>query len=566
MYSSRIHKQTHRFGIHAPHGLPLYSIIFITCIVLLQQAFFFASFDVSSIGFLNQFNNSQQETAGLIHLKDSQSIIDSFDSTPITLTLYAIPGQDAVTLTIPKSELGIILNNQQLESDANQYDHTSLIPFAGLFTDNTAQMKNYISIDQSVLQAYADQLHSSYYIAPVNAKPTYPLTRSDEQIISITPSAVGYSYGANQIADAISSAAITRLDQAGLSAAIVSPTVAEEFLAKQDETLLSMFTSEVQFTDEDYTYSLSGNNELLAALEPTASTGYTLNLDTLASFLDTWLSPQYTVLPTATSSGKTVDTAAIAGQYAKALRSSNPETPIQITYKNLAIIQDSNPDNNTQLQQLVHDLGQKYDAGITVIQFDKEQINASYDGGRSRVAASTYKLLVAYAVAQDISNGTSQWSDRTYNRTIRACLESMLVYSTNHCAENWVKNEYGYNYINQLADSIGLAGTCFGCGEFTLAATNDQVQLMRMFYESEGIDQAIADIVLDMLDRGRGQNGIPYGSPYKIYNKIGWVPGHYNDTAIIELPNTTIGLSIYTNSNNWGQIRDITSQIVATFE
>lgn len=566
MYSHRIPKQTQHFSsVHLPHRSALYIGAFMACLIIVQQALFFAAVDTSAFNVFSNQPNKQLTSSAFIHLNESESIIDDFNVSPIALTLYATPHTDTVTISIPKSELGITLDEQKLRSDANRYDPNSLIPFAGLFTDNSVLLADYITIDQTVLNDYAGALHAKHYIAPTNSTPTYPVG-SNELVVSA--SSVGYSYGAAQIADALTDAASLHLDQVGLSAATINPTVTESFLQTQASTLQNLRDSAVQFTDGDYFYTLTGNNDLLASVEPTSSTGYTLNLDSLAAFLNTWLAPQYTQLPTVSQAGKTVDTAAVAQQYAKSLRATTTQQPLQITYKTLYTVSDSTAIKPTaELQALVTELGTKYDAGISIQQFDGDEIYASYHGGRSKIAASTYKLLVAYAVAADVSNGTTAWSDPTYNRSTRACLESMLVYSTNHCARNWVINEYGYGYINDLAASLQLTGTCFDCGEYTLASTNDQIRLMQMFYDATGLDREIADIVLDMLDRGRGQNGIPYGNDsYKIYNKIGWVPGHYNDTAIIELPNTTIALSIYTDSNNWAQIRDITSQVIPYFE
>lgn len=559
MYSHRIHKYKHHSGVvHVSRGLTLYVTLSIACLIIIQQAIFFAAVDTSALSSLFSRQPSGQLSA-VINLDSSEEIINDFMSSSVDLTLYATPNGQDTTITILASDLGITLDKEMLRNKASRYDPSSLIPFAGLATDRTVPFSEYISVDQTKLTAYAQALHQQYYIAPTNSIPSYAV---GSQSISLSPSIAGYSYGVAQIEKVLYDAIAMRIDSVGLSAKSIQPTITDAFLQTQTATLNNIRNSRVTFSDDNHSYVLAGNNQALTAVEPTTTTGYTLNLAKLRTVLQEWISPQFTPNPIADQQDKTIDLDLLAEQYAKALRSDS-EQSIKIAYTDAIPVADTaQTDSSVDLQQLVTTLGEQYGAGIAIKQLDGNALSASYDAGRSKVSASTYKLLVAYAVAQDISSGASQWSDSVYNSTIRSCMESMLVQSTNPCASNWVKNEYGYDYMNDIAASLQLTSTCFGCGDYTLSSTSDQIRLMELFYRSTGVNQDIADTILDMLDRGRGQSGIPYGQPYKIYNKIGWVPGYFNDTAIIELPNTTVALSIYTDSNSWTQIRDITSQVI----
>lgn len=570
----------HGHGFHhgrffGHHRLPTVFFLAICAVILVQHALYFSGFSFASI---QRSGSSESAPIALVSLDDYEAVVSEFYDEPLEFTLHGSNELAAETMVLSKQDIGFSIDREQMAVDARDYDYRkSAIPLGGLFFRDEVRLSDYITIDEEKLRAFAATLHEDTKVAPAEATVTYPIGSGDP---IFTPSKVGYSYKTDLIADTLKMSIYAQSDSVGLSASPVTPAVTQDFLTRHRSEIDRIYEKQVAFEYSGEIYTLAGNNELLGAIRQDAKGSVGFDDAQLAAHIARWVGPWYEVTPSpaiadrniAAVEGLVIDGAAAVASYKQALLADDSTTlqPITVTMmppQVPAAVQPQTHTSQQELQALVNHLGDTYDAAIAVQEFGAQERTASYAGGERRVAASTYKLAVAYAVAQQISDGTMTWGDPVNGRTTRSCMESMIVYSTNHCAEAWRYNVFGADHLNDMAASLGLGGVCFECGFYSQSSVLDQVAFMRMFYQSEGLDPEVAAVITDMLDRQKYRNGIPYAaSGYNTYNKIGWVPGHYNDTAIIEMDAGPVAISIYTNSGGWGQIRGITSQLVTFLE
>lgn len=561
------HGRAHR-DILVRQRLPILVFVVLLVVVGLQNILFFSG--VSMPGFLNR--GSTSSTPALIALDDHAEVTSDFDQQPITITLYNASSEEIETLIYSKRELGFSLDTVALAADADSYNYReSLVPFGSAIFDHTVDITNYITLDTQQLLRITSQIEAEHQVNTVNAAISFP---PDGGNPSFTPSKTGISYGSQRLFETIRSAIYTRTNSVGVSPVTTQPDVNQAFLEDHVDRLGEIVASRVTFEANGTSSVMFGNNELLQAIQPDTNGNFGFDNQLLRAYLEKRLAPVFeqvatpemniagTTYPAVT--GVSINTPALLSAYESALLTGQERTiEVPLTETTAQPTAEGISGSEAHLQAAVSNIAKKYNAAVYVEELEAEKRSAGYTAHQPRIAASTYKLLVAYAVALDISEGKQTWDDRTYNRSVRACLDSMIVYSTNHCAENWVYNVYGTDYLNRLGASVGLLSSCFGCSDYAQSSVADQITLLKAFIHAEGLDRQVADVVVDMLQRQRWRSGIPYGLSYQTMNKIGWVPGHYNDTAVIYTDNGAVALSIYTNSNGWSQIREITAEVLS---
>ena len=564
--------QSRSHAHHVPHmhTKPLLIAVFsaIIAIMAVQHVLFLLKIDISKLS-----NSRNPSSSYVVNSLNYNKLINDYDAKPITLTLYGYEGKSDVKIEITKGELGFALDSDRLKNDIESYDaKQSLIPLGGLLFEDSLSLSEYISVDSKKLAEYAKSIHDKNLVVGQNA--TISFDRSSNNPI-ITDEIDGYEYSTEQIAEMLGVSLRSADAQVGVSVVRQQPKVTRMFLEKNIDKLASLWDSSVQFNSTDQQLQLRGNNQLLDTVIPGPDNAIDISDELLEKYIDKWVAPAFSSTPSPAIgseipaySGKSVDTASAARQYKQALLYGGSRE-LSLTIRELQPPAEplaAGDISQGALQALVNHLGKQKGTAIAVAELKEGGRSADSSGSQTRVAASTYKLVVAYAVASDISSGKASWDSPIMSYTYRSCLESMLVRSTNHCATEWARNIYGFETLNRVASSIGLNGTCFGCEEYAMSSVIDQTKLMQAFYNAEKLNPDVAAVVTDMLDRQIYREGIPYGLKYNTYNKIGWVPGYYNDTAIIEIGETPVALSIYTSGYSWGEIRNITKSIVEFLE
>lgn len=185
--------------------------------------------------------------------------------------------------------------------------------------------------------------------------------------------------------------------------------------------------------------------------------------------------------------------------------------------------------------------------------------SASAGGSKQYVAASTYKLYVAYAVIKEVEAGRMSWSGSINGTTVANCFDKMIVISDNACPKAFA-NQIGWQTIEDEAHALGMSSaTKLVPSPYTTA--ND---LALFLYKLQTGNIMSADNQARMLDCMKRQSytraGIPAGVGLATADKVGDVDGYKHDAAIV-YGNKTYILVIMTSGGSWPGIADAARQV-----
>jgi beta-lactamase class A len=197
--------------------------------------------------------------------------------------------------------------------------------------------------------------------------------------------------------------------------------------------------------------------------------------------------------------------------------------------------------------------------GISLMELGGRSANAN--GNKQFVAASTYKLFVAYAVFKEIEAGRMSWSD-TINagRSAATCFDDMIVVSDNDCPVAF-GHLIGWSKINTTVHNLGLSSkTQVGPPMYT--TPNDLAYFLYRIQNGSLLSSADKDRLISAMKRQHyTRAGIPSGVDGTVADKVGDVDGYLHDAAIVYGSRKTYVLVIMTFGSSWPGIADAANQI-----
>lgn len=202
--------------------------------------------------------------------------------------------------------------------------------------------------------------------------------------------------------------------------------------------------------------------------------------------------------------------------------------------------------------------------GISLIELSGQNRRASYNETKSFVAASTYKLFVAYSALKRVEDGTWNWSDQIIgSRDLSTCLDDMIVRSDNICAEALL-DKIGYKNVHNEAHAIGCMDTSFVGGNNILTTSADLSLFLAQLQTGQILNQQSSrDRLIDAMKRNIFRQGIPTGIGGLVADKVGFLFGFLHDASIVYGADDTYVLVIMTDGSSWATIADFASQIEA---
>lgn len=209
---------------------------------------------------------------------------------------------------------------------------------------------------------------------------------------------------------------------------------------------------------------------------------------------------------------------------------------------------------------LVDLVNSKGNYAITVIELGGRNRGASVNGDKVYVAASTYKVFVAYAVFHLIANGEMQWSETVGGMRADACFEDMIVHSDNDCA--WALGErVGWSRVQNLIQAAGLTSTTLSADGSTKNTTaNDLALFMRKLEEGSLLPAASRDLLISYLKRQVYRNGIPAATGVPVANKVGRYGNFVHDAGIVYSPSGTY-IMVIMSSGTWAALTNTARQV-----
>jgi len=187
--------------------------------------------------------------------------------------------------------------------------------------------------------------------------------------------------------------------------------------------------------------------------------------------------------------------------------------------------------------------------GILVRDLSGRGLNAELNADRDFVTASTYKQFLAYAVMHKIEAGEMSFDDGTSTGlTVRACIDEMILHSTNPCAialQNQAGWSYVHNFIRGQFPSTILDNGASSDGDKHSTVRDEVTFQTRLNAGSLEMSDSNHAYLLDLLKRQVYRGGIPVGVPgVTVANKVGFYNGYKHDIAIIYGPRGTYQLGI----------------------
>jgi len=188
--------------------------------------------------------------------------------------------------------------------------------------------------------------------------------------------------------------------------------------------------------------------------------------------------------------------------------------------------------------------------------------SASSNGSKQYVAASTYKLFVAYAVIKEVEAGRMNWSDSFNGQTVGSCFDKMIIISDNACPKAFAAR-IGWQTIEDEAYAIGMSqATQLTPSPYTTA--NDLALFLYKLQNGTIISGENRDRLLnDMKQQSYSRAGIPAGTGVPTADKVGDVDGYKHDAAIVYGPKGPYVIVVMTSGGSWSGIADVARQVHA---
>lgn len=227
------------------------------------------------------------------------------------------------------------------------------------------------------------------------------------------------------------------------------------------------------------------------------------------------------------------------------------ELPVKVVYDR----QYSNGDAG--LTALLADLASSRGFGISVMELGGRSANTN--GNKRFVAASTYKLFVAYALFKEIEAGRMSWADSIYGgKNTDSCFYAMIHNSDNPCAKAF-GDKIGWQNIENQMHALGLTSTELSPSLYTTA--NDLALFLYRLENGSLVSGADRAKLIDVMKGQIYRAGIPAGTKLAVADKVGFIDSYIHDAGIVYGARGTYVLVIMTSGSSWGQIADAAAQI-----
>jgi beta-lactamase class A len=226
------------------------------------------------------------------------------------------------------------------------------------------------------------------------------------------------------------------------------------------------------------------------------------------------------------------------------------QLPPKIVYER----QYSNTDAG--LAAMLRELAASRGYGISVMELNGRSANAN--GDKKFVAASTYKLFVAYAVFKQIEAGQMSWGQSINGNTVEGCFEVMIVNSNNPCAKAF-GDRIGWQNIENMMRGLGLANTELSPSLYTTA--NDLSLFLYKLQNGSLVSAADQARLLGLMKRQIYRQGIPQGTGLSVADKVGFIDSYIHDAGIVYGPRGPYVMVIMTSGSSWSGIADAARQI-----
>ncbi len=221
----------------------------------------------------------------------------------------------------------------------------------------------------------------------------------------------------------------------------------------------------------------------------------------------------------------------------------------------------SNKGMNALLGDFASSHGGKY--GLVMRTLDGD-IRASYNGNHRFVAASTYKMYLAFATYAEVERGNLSMNRDIGPGSVGFCVKKMILYSTNPCATA-LGNTIGWKRVDSLLNEAGFRQTTLNNHQSNrrdkYTTASDAALFMQRLRTRKLMNEYHTQRLLEHMRQQIYRDGTPAGSTGVVANKIGFLQGYLHDVAIIENGGDQYVLAIYSYGGQWWQFSELARQV-----
>jgi len=504
------------------------------------------------------------------------SLDDNYSSTPI-----AISFNDSKFDSPLAGDIGVSTDSSSLTSKDLYPWYLRLVPTSILWTSAVIGIddKPIYQHDQTILDKYIkDKIGSSCDVEPKNAS-----LEVKDGAIALIPAVDGAKCDINVVKQKLATVEPTIRDGADikLAADITKPDIG-------DAIALAFSKSITDSIGDSISISVGGESKTIPGSEVVKWLTFGVDKDKLTYNLDlekakTYMNDNF-ASKVAVSAGTTtistydfVELSRAVGSSGRALDISGTLASIKsyidgdiskpsvsvATVAPKVIYKRSYSSSNTGMLALIQNYADAhagtYAANITELGGGFR--HASYNGNRSFVAASTFKLYVAYSALLRVESGEWHWTDQIQGgRDLAKCFDDMLVVSDNDCAHAML-TKIGFTNITNEARAIGCSNTSF-LGDNIVTTADDLNVLLVSLYSGQILSkQSNRDLLINTMKQNIYRQGIPKGTGLTVADKVGFLWALLHDAAIVYSPTGNYVLTIMTDGASWANIAELSAQL-----
>jgi beta-lactamase class A len=518
------------------------------------------------------------------------------DRQAIASQLSNFAQQNEVTIKTPSKtwqtawqSIGLTIDQQASIDAAVQYEWWErLLPFSSVMRVVQSQTMPLVAlVDKDRLQYFAEQVSAEDKQAASNAT----ISVVDGQV-NIDMAKNGYKYKASELQRQIQATPMI----AGTTVELVPDTVppvrseaALQALAEQAEHMLSKQVT-LQAAGKTYQPSRAELGAWIVFNEDadTKELHVAINKDALKTYLeqidkDIKIEPGTSTVTlldgleisrTPADAGQTVAVDEAFSTIESALRSSDQPHPIELQLAQVPPKVEyvrTYSKASSGLQALLRDWeASRYgDYGLIVRELTGEQRYADWQPDKPFVTASTYKMFLAYTVFTKMDQGVITGGQKTdIGWTVDACIEEMIINSTNHCAIS-LQNLVGWGEVDRMIHDAGFYSTMLNnqFGGEKYSTVRDETNFLLRVQAHSLMSANHSDYLLGLLKRQVWRGGIPSGVPpgTVVADKVGFYNGWVHDVAIVYSPKATYMLGIMSKGGSDPQFADLSRRVYNFF-
>jgi len=241
---------------------------------------------------------------------------------------------------------------------------------------------------------------------------------------------------------------------------------------------------------------------------------------------------------------------------------------LQLTVLEPRVVADrSYSATNQGLQALLVQWDRDHSAGygLMVRDISGKGMNADFNPDRDFVTASTFKMFLAYAVLHKVETGELSMDSQTdMGLSVRACIDEMILHSTNACALS-LFNLAGWGYVHDFIlgqfPSTRLMNSANSDNE-KHTTVRDETNFLIKLNAGQLMNAQNTSYLLDLMKRQIYRSGIPKGVPgITVADKVGFYNGYKHDVGIVYAPRGTYILSYLSIGGNDAEIAELSRQV-----